>query len=55
MERIHPLIHKLINEYPYFSEMYSSTNFSYLGWDDKIFDLLNQFREYDYRDFTYEL
>ena len=55
MERIHPLIHKLIEEYPYFSQMYSSTNFSYPGWDDKVFNLLNQFREYDYRDFTYEL
>jgi len=34
MDRIYPLIHKLIEEYPFFNSMYSSTNFSYPTWLD---------------------
>ena len=34
MDRIYDLLDNLIQYYPYFSEMYSSTNFSYPTWTD---------------------
>lgn len=55
MERIHPLLHQLIDYYPYFQYGFSSTNFSYLNWTDKFFDLMDVFGEYPYRDFHYTL
>ena len=55
MERIHPLLHRLIDHYPYFDKMYSSTNFSYPQWTDKFFDLMEQFRPYAPRRFEYIL
>ena len=53
MERIYPLIHKLIEEYPYFTNGYSSTNFSYPSWTDKFFGLMDCFGDYPYKDFSY--
>ena len=55
MERIHPLVHKLIDYYPYFNTMHSSTNFSYDEWIDKFMGLMNCFAQYPYREFTYQL
>lgn len=55
MERVYETIHKLINYYPYFSSMYSSTNFSYPNWTDKFFGLMEQFEKYPYRKFSYQL
>ena len=55
MERVYPLLHNLINHYPYFEEMFSSTNFAFPGWDDKVFELLNQFALYPHRDFYFFL
>lgn len=55
MERIHPLIHKIIEYYPYFNEMFSSTNFAYDGWVDKFIGLMNCFKEYPHRQFKYTL
>ena len=55
MNRIYPLLHKIINYYPYFYEMFSSTNFSYPQWSDQVLGLLNQFRQYPERDFQYTL
>lgn len=55
MDRIHPLVHKLINYYPYFDTMFSSTNFSYPQWSDQFFGLMNVFGQYPERDFTFEL
>lgn len=55
MRRIYPLLHQIINYYPYFERMYSSTNFSYPSWCDEVFGLLNQFGKYPYRDFIYQL
>lgn len=55
MERIHPLLHKVIEHYPYFTMMFSSTNFSYPQWIDKFFGLMEQFREYAPRRFEYTL
>lgn len=53
MERIYPLIHQLIEEYPYFDSGYSSTNFSYPSWTDKFFGLMDCFGDYPHRDFSY--
>lgn len=55
MERVYPLVHKLIQYYPYFNQMYSSTNFSYEEWIDKFMGLMDCFAQYPYRDFTYHL
>ena len=55
MDRIHHTLHKIIEHYPYFDQMYSSTNFSYPEWTDKVFNLLEQFGKYPERKFTYEL
>lgn len=55
MERIYPLVHQLIEYYPYFDSMYSSTNFSYKEWNDKFFGLMDCFGDYPYRSFTYRL
>ena len=53
MERLHYTLHKLIEYYPYLSSGYSSTNFSYKGWIDKFFGLMDVFGAYPYRDFNY--
>ena len=55
MERIYPLVHKIINYYPYFKTMYSSTNFSYDSWLDQFMGLMNVFAQYPYRQFEYVL
>jgi len=55
MERIHPLLHRVIERYPYFNTMFSSTNFSYPQWTEKFFGLMEQFREYAPRKFEYIL
>ena len=55
MERLHPLLHKLIEEYPYFDSFYSSTNFSYDSWIDKFFGLMDVFGEYPNRPFRITL
>lgn len=55
MERVYETLHNCINYYPFFKEMFSSTNFSYPTWNDKFFGLMSQFGQYDYRDFIYSL
>ena len=55
MERVHHVLHQVINEYPYFDTMYSSTNFSYPSWLNQFFSLMEQFGKYPYRDFKFEL
>ena len=55
MDRVYPLVHKLINYYPYFKEMFSSTNFSYDTWIDQFMGLMNVFAQYPYREFEYQL
>jgi sulfatase maturation enzyme AslB (radical SAM superfamily) len=55
MERMHPLLHKIIQRYPYFDSMFSSTNFSYPQWLDKFFGLMEQFEQYAPRKFEYVL
>lgn len=55
MDRIYPLVNQIIEYFPYFSEMYSSTNFSYPQWLDQVFGLFDQFGKYPYRKFNYQL
>jgi len=55
MHRIYPLLHQIIDYFPFFKNMYSSTNFSYSFWNDEFFGLMDQFNQYPYRDFIYEL
>lgn len=55
MDRIYPLVRQLIEYYPYFNSMYSSTNFSYDTWLDQFMGLMNIFAEYPYREFHYLL
>lgn len=55
MDRIYPLLHQLIEHYPYLEELFSSTNFSYPEWIDQFLGLLNQLGKYPERDFKYEL
>ena len=55
MERIYPLIHKIIDYYPCFNSMYSSTNFSYDIWLEKFLGLMDVFKQYPNRDFIYTL
>lgn len=55
MHRIYPLVHKLIEYYPYFDNMYSSTNFSYDEWLDEFMGLMQCFADYPYRSFKYLL
>ena len=55
MERIYPLIDKLLDYYPYFTSMCSSTNFSYDEWLDKLLNLLAIFGKRPERDFTFHL
>lgn len=55
MHRIYPVLHQVIDYFPFFKEMYSSTNFSYDTWIDEFFGLMDQFGQYPYRDFNYEL
>ena len=55
MDRIYPLLRKLIDHYPYFDTMFSSTNYSYPEWTDQFFGLMNVFGEYPERDFSFEL
>lgn len=55
MERVHNLLRQIINYYPYFNTMFSSTNFSFSNWNDKFFELMSVFGEFPIRRFTFEL
>lgn len=55
MDRIYPLLHKIIEAYPYFDSMYSSTNFSYESWIDQFFGLMDVFKAHPTRHFKYLL
>lgn len=55
MDRIYPLLHQLINHYPYLKEFHSSTNFSYPEWLDQFLGLMNELGKYPDRDFEYHL
>ena len=55
MERVFPVLHRLIGFYPFFRRFFASTNFSYPDWPDKVFDLLRQFSSYAPRRFDVHL
>ena len=55
MHRIYPLVKQLIDYYPYFNNMFSSTNFSYPEWIDEFMGLMNIFGKYPYREFLFDL
>lgn len=55
MDRIYPTLHKVIEYFPYFEGMFSSTNFSFPTWTDQFFGLMKQFKQYPDRDFYYSL
>lgn len=55
MERIYNLITQVIEYYPYFDQFFSSTNFSYPEWTDKVFGLTDQFAKYPERTFRFTL
>lgn len=55
MDRIYPLVHQLIEYYPYFNTMFSSTNFSYETWLEQFMGLMQCFADYPDREFSYIL
>lgn len=55
VERVFPLLHKIIAEYPYFENIFSSTNFSFPKWNDKFFSLMEVLGQYPNRNFNYTL
>lgn len=55
IERLFPLLNKLIEHYPYLKNGFSSTNFSYPSWCEKFFSLMEVFGTHKYRNFNYKL
>ncbi len=55
MERLFPLLHNVIDYFPYFSQMYTSTNFSYPTWVDKVMATFNELGKHPLRRFQYQL
>lgn len=55
MHRILPLFRKLIDNYPNLVEFFSSTNFSFSTWRDEFWQLMDVFRSYPNRPFSYSL
>lgn len=55
IERIFPILRRIVEKYPYFSEVFVSTNFSYPNWKEKIFSLLNVLGEFPERYFKFIL
>lgn len=52
IERVYDILQLLLNNYPYLNQFFLSSNFSYLGWENKIYGLLNQFRNFQHRYFN---
>lgn len=55
MERVFPVLHRLIGHYPFLRRFFASTNFSYPEWTDKVLDLLEQLPVYAPRRFDVTL
>lgn len=55
MERLFPLFHQVIDYFPYFSQLYTSTNFSYTSWVDKVMATFNELGKHPLRRFQYQL
>lgn len=55
MDRIYNTLQKCIEYYPFFSTLYSSTNFSYDNWLNQFMGLMQILAKYSYRHFNFEL
>ena len=55
VNRIFPLLDWIINNYPNFYRFFSSTNFSYNHWSQKIIDIILFFGKYADRKFNIEI
>lgn len=55
MDRVYHTLHRVIQNYPFFNVMFSSTNFSFPEWIDQFFGLMQQFGQYPDRRFNYKL
>lgn len=55
MDRIYPLLDKIIKHYPNFNLFFFSTNFAYEGWVEKVLDFANFFSRFPLRKFTIEI
>ena len=55
IERIFPLLEWIVENYPNFHSFFSSTNFSYSQWSDKIMNIIKFFGKYSQRTFDIEI
>lgn len=55
IERIFPLIDSLVKYYPNFQTFFSSTNFSFANWPEKVMSLVECFEKYPLRRFHVQL
>ena len=55
LDRIYPLLDKIIKHYPNFNLFFFSTNFAYEGWVEKVLDFANFFSRFPLRKFTIEI
>lgn len=55
MDRIYYTLRRIIEYYPFFRNMYSSTNFSFPEWPEQFFGLMELFGKYPDRPFNYLL
>ena len=55
MDRIYKVLPRLVEDYPYLQNFFSSTNFSFSNWIDQFFGLMHQFKQWPDRQFNYKL
>lgn len=55
MERLNKVLPRIIEDYPYLTDFFSSTNFSFSTWLSQFFGLMKQFKSYPERQFNYTL
>lgn len=55
MDRLNKVLPQIIEDYPYLTDFFSSTNFSFSTWLSQFFGLMKQFKSYPERRFNYTL
>ena len=55
MDRIYKVLPRLVEDYPYLQNFFSSTNFSFSNWIEQFFGLMQQFKQWPDRQFNYKL
>lgn len=55
MDRIYKVLPRLVEDYPYLQNFFSSTNFSFPNWIEQFFGLMHQFKQWPDRQFNYKL